>query len=297
MIRWGILYMLDSTWGHIRHDWLRFTSGNLFLSLALAVAGLWSGLYTSFTDQWTGLTTVKCLVYLKDGIEQDAAAGIINRVWKPGPDMKWTFISEGQDREENRVLLKRLAPGMALDKGGIGAAHIEISARLKSPEDLSRLQDRISRLSATRGVDFVVAPPMSGSGVGLSWMVGGMQTVGWIAIIMMFLIAVFVVSDRMRWVMRDRKTEADVIRYFGGTNNFYRIPILIEGLAGGILAGLIGFLLAWIGWNFSVGVLWSTYSVDLAIHGAPFKVFAWIAAGGPVGGITAFFLSGVMERW
>lgn len=289
--------MLGSTWGHIRRDWARFTVGSVVLGMVLAVAGLWSGLYTSFAGQWSDLTTVKCLFFLKDGVSRAEAYKIIDSVWKPGPDTKRTFVSRQQDIRQNKALLARLAPGLATDKDIVGAAYLQLMVRIKSPSDLSNLQNLISRMSSTQGIDFVVAPPLSGNGVGLTWVVGGMQTVGWVAIILMFLVAVFVVSARMRWIMRDRKAEADVIRYFGGTDNFYRIPVLIEGLLGGFLAGIAGFLLAWIGWDLSVGVLWSTYSIDLAIHGAPIDVFLWVAAGGPVGGVTAFFLSVVMDRW
>ena len=294
-MRHQLIYMLESAWGHIRRDWVRFLAGIMIPGLVLAVAGLWSGLYTSFADQWTDLTTVECLVYLKDDISREKAAELMDSVWKSGPDMKWTFISREKDIQENRVLLQKLAPGIATND--VGAAHLRIDARIKSPSDLSNLQDRISRLSSIRGVDFVIAPPLSGNGVGISWVVGGMQTVGWIAIILMFLVAVFVVSSRMRWIMRDKKIEVDVVRYFGGTDSFYRIPVLIEGLVGGTLAGLTGFLLAWLGWSFTVGIIWSTYSVDLAMHGVPITTFFWISLGGPVGGVMAFILSVVMERW
>ncbi len=297
MNRWHLLYIMETARQNILRNHARFIAANLVLGVAIAVAGIWSGVYFSFASQWENLNTVTCMAYLRKGLGHRDAKKIMDTTWKASLDSKWQFISPAQDRQENLALLGKLAPGTAAPKYISGTAYIKIHTRVRTPFDLRTLQDLINRLSSTPGVDFVVAPPLTGSGVGLTWVVGGMQAVGWVGIVLMFLVAVFLVAVGMRWSMRDNAVETEVIRYFGGTPAFYRAPVLIEGLTGGLIAGLVGFLLAWLGWELVTGVMWSTYSIDLGIRGAPIAVFAWIATGGPVGGLAAFFLARGKSGW
>lgn len=73
---------------------------------------------------------------------------------------------------------------------------------------------------------------------------------------MLFLVAVFIISNTIRITMFSRKLEISIMKAVGATNWFIRWPFMIEGMLLGIISGGI-----------SLGALWGLY--ELAV-----KVFA-----------------------
>lgn len=66
----------------------------------------------------------------------------------------------------------------------------------------------------------------------------------WIIIILLFM-ALFIISNTVRLAMFTRKLEINIMKFVGATDNFIRLPFLIEGMVLGAIAGIISFLLQW----------------------------------------------------
>ncbi len=66
------------------------------------------------------------------------------------------------------------------------------------------------------------------------------KTIGIIAFLVLFVIAIFVVSNMVRVVALARSEEITIMKYVGATNKYITIPFQIEGF----VAGLFGALLA-----------------------------------------------------
>jgi len=81
------------------------------------------------------------------------------------------------------------------------------------------------------------------------------QTTRWVNIItagafaVLFLIALFIISNMVRISVYARAAEINIMKYIGATNFYIRLPFIIEGA----LVGLISAICAW-------GITWLTYS-------------------------------------
>ena len=52
-------------------------------------------------------------------------------------------------------------------------------------------------------------------------------------------VSVVVIHNTIRLTVFARRREINIMKYVGATNGFIRMPFLVEGMAGGILSGLL----------------------------------------------------------
>lgn len=93
-------------------------------------------------------------------------------------------------------------------------------------------------------------------------------------VIMLFLVALFIISNTIRITMFSRKLEISIMKAVGATNWFIRWPFMIEGMILGTISGIV-----------SLGVLWGLYAVaekvfaqTLSLIGfslVPFSAYWW----------------------
>ena len=69
-------------------------------------------------------------------------------------------------------------------------------------------------------------------------------------VVMLFLVALFIISNTIRITMFSRKLEISIMKAVGATNWFIRWPFMIEGMILGTISGIV-----------SLGVLWGLYAV------------------------------------
>ena len=69
-------------------------------------------------------------------------------------------------------------------------------------------------------------------------------------VVMLYLVALFIISNTIRITMFSRKLEISIMKAVGATNWFIRWPFMIEGMILGTISGIV-----------SLGVLWGLYAV------------------------------------
>lgn len=69
-------------------------------------------------------------------------------------------------------------------------------------------------------------------------------------VVMLFLVALFIISNTIRITMFSRKLEINIMKAVGATNGFIRWPFFIEGVLIGVIASIV-----------SLGVLWGLYEL------------------------------------
>lgn len=62
---------------------------------------------------------------------------------------------------------------------------------------------------------------------------------------MLFLVALFIISNTIRITMFSRKLEINIMKAVGATNGFIRWPFMIEGVLLGLIASVISVFLLW----------------------------------------------------
>lgn len=103
--------------------------------------------------------------------------------------------------------------------------------------DLENLGSIIAQLEAIEGVEQVRAlTDMSSMFITVQRAV---NFCGWALVVMLGVVSVVVIHNTIRLTVFARRREINIMKYVGATNGFIRMPFFIEGMASGLLAGLL----------------------------------------------------------
>lgn len=102
---------------------------------------------------------------------------------------------------------------------------------------------------------------------------------------MLFLVALFIISNTIRITMFSRKLEINIMKAVGATNGFIRWPFFVEGILIGVISSFL-----------SLGVLWGLYELMLTsfadvIAGLGFSFVPFLPYALPI--LGAFLLIGI----
>ena len=139
-------------------------------------------------------------------------------------------------------------------------------------KDLSQFENTVSQLKQINKVDSVRENSDLASKLLSLRHAVSIVSVG--LVIMLFLVALFIISNTIRITMFSRKLEISIMKAVGATNWFIRWPFMIEGMILGTISGIV-----------SLGVLWGLYAVaekvfaqSLSLIGfslVPFSEYWW----------------------
>ena len=115
-------------------------------------------------------------------------------------------------------------------------------------KDLSQFENTVSQIKQINKVDSVRENSDLASKLLSLRHAVSIVSVG--LVIMLFLVALFIISNTIRITMFSRKLEISIMKAVGATNWFIRWPIMIEGMILGTISGIV-----------SLGVLWGLYAV------------------------------------
>ena len=61
----------------------------------------------------------------------------------------------------------------------------------------------------------------------------------WVLVLVLGIVSMVVINNTIRLTVFARRKEINIMKYVGATNGFIRLPFFVEGMASGLLAGLI----------------------------------------------------------
>lgn len=115
-------------------------------------------------------------------------------------------------------------------------------------KDLSQFENTVSQIKQINKVDSVRENSDLASKLLSLRHAVSIVSVG--LVIMLFLVALFIISNTIRITMFSRKLEISIMKAVGATNWFIRWPFMIGGMILGTISGIV-----------SLGVLWGLYAV------------------------------------
>ena len=115
-------------------------------------------------------------------------------------------------------------------------------------KDLSQFENTVSQIKQINKVDSVRENSDLASKLLSIRHAVSIVSVG--LVVMLFLVALFIISNTIRITMFSRKLEISIMKAVGATNWFIRWPFMIEGMILGTISGIV-----------SLGVLWGLYAV------------------------------------
>lgn len=160
-------------------------------------------------------------------------------------------------------------------------------------EDNSLLKQTYDKLTQIEGVAEVVAHFEIAEG--FQTVQNVLNIASLVIVTVLFVVSLFIISNTVKLAMYSRSEEIAIMKMVGATNNFIRLPFVVEGLALGILGGGLAFLAEWGLYNLVTGKLVSTVTESfisfVPFHSVAFEVFVvYMATGilvGAFGGVNA----------
>ena len=64
-------------------------------------------------------------------------------------------------------------------------------------------------------------------------------------IVVLLIVSLFIISNTVKLALYDRKEEIAIMRMVGATNNFIRLPFIVEGFLLGIIGAVVAFFIEW----------------------------------------------------
>lgn len=130
----------------------------------------------------------------------------------------------------------------------------------------------------------------------------GIRKGGFVVVIALGLIAVFLISNTVRVSIHARRREISIMRTIGATNWYIRWPFIIEGMIIGLIGSIIPIILTIVGYRYlyltNNGILISEMFALVDIYPTVFEVSMILALiGTVVGAIGSIFSVGKQLRW
>lgn len=128
------------------------------------------------------------------------------------------------------------------------------------------------------------------------------QNGGLILVSILWLLAIFLISNTIKITIYSRSEEIHIMRTLGATNHFIRFPFLIEGILIGLMGSILPILLTIFGYQYLYnalgGVLVSNLFILRPIYPMVFQVSGILAGLAVLVGLTGSFISVTRHlRW
>jgi len=128
------------------------------------------------------------------------------------------------------------------------------------------------------------------------------QNGGLILVSVLWLLAIFLISNTIKITIYSRSEEIHIMRTLGATNHFIRFPFLIEGILIGLMGSILPILLTIFGYQYLYnalgGVLVSNLFILRPIYPMVFQVSGILAGLAVLVGLTGSFISVTRHlRW
>lgn len=196
------------------------------------IAGLFSANVSSMVD-YMGEQN-QSVVYPAEGLSAEQAAAVDTAIRSISGISEVTYVSREEVLERYKVYMDEYADLWNDFEGDENPFRPNYQVVVSDPENLEAI---INQLRSIEGVDDVKALlDMSSMFVTVQRAV---NFCGWALVVMLGAVSIVVIHNTIRLTVFARRREINIMKYVGATNGFIRMPFFIEGMASGVLAGLL----------------------------------------------------------
>lgn len=130
-------------------------------------------------------------------------------------------------------------------------------------KDLSLLDETVDSIKSIRGVEKVLAQTEVAS-----ILAGVKKTVNYAGagiVLILIAVSVVIITNTIKLTVFSRRKEINIMKYVGATDNFIRMPFLVEGMLIGLIAAIFAFLI--LGFSYTYLLQWAgeNYGQYLAV--------------------------------
>lgn len=80
----------------------------------------------------------------------------------------------------------------------------------------------------------------------------GVEIIAVVIVAVLLVISIFIISNTIKLTVYSRRLEISIMKSVGATNNFVRLPFIVEGMILGIISGVIALGLVWAFYEFAI---------------------------------------------
>ena len=113
---------------------------------------------------------------------------------------------------------------------------------------------------------------------------------GMVILLALIIVSLVIISNTIRATIFTRRTEIGIMKQVGATNNFIRIPFLVEGMTLGLISAAVAFIIVWVGYETVIKLLnqgVSGFLSEMYKNIIPFSNICWMMA-------LCFLISGIL---
>ena len=239
--------MRSNSLKYLTHEGFRNLWVNRLMSLAsitvlmacLIIIGIGSMLYFNLTSVLDNVESQNVvLVYIEDGASELETSEVGVQI-KNMPNVDECVFVPKEDAFEKQI--QTMGGDSALFKG-FEESPLPDAYRV-TIKDLSLFEQTVNQL---KSLDHILNVRENSDLASKLVAVRKAVTIASVGIVtMLFLVALFIISNTIRITMFSRKLEINIMKAVGATNGFIRWPFMIEGVLLGLIASIISVFLLW----------------------------------------------------
>lgn len=217
-----------------RNRWMTFAAISA-VTVTLLLVGVFIVMMMNLNKIATNLEEDVEIKVLVDLAADEVALTALEEQLKSNP--KITDISFSSNEEELEIMIKGYGEEFALYKQGNPLRHV-FYVKAKNPEDTVKVAKEIEKYEHAFEVIYG-----EGKVEKLFNVLETGRNIGVVLIIALLFTAMFLISNTIRLTIVARGQEIEIMKLVGATNNFVRIPFLLEGIWLGILGALLPMII------------------------------------------------------
>lgn len=255
--------MTVSSFGYLVKDGTKNIWGNRLMSFAsvavLATCLLLVGFAMLVTININNMVSYveqqnEAVVFVKDDASDAQIQELKTKLEVNDNVAEIVFVSKAEAFERQKATLGDDA-GLFDNLGDTDFLPASFEIRIK---DLSRLSETIENISSYENVQKVNASLELGEALtSAKNLINGL---GGGIVVALIVVSTVIIANTIRASVFARRREINIMKYVGATDNFIRLPFIVEGLVLGFLAALIAYLIIW--FLYSNGISMITSSSD-----------------------------------
>ena len=239
------------------------------LMACLVIIGIGSMLYfnlTSLLDIVEAQNVV--LVYIEDGTSELDTSEIGIQI-KNMPNIDECVFVPKEDAFEKQI---EVMGGDSALFEGFTESPLPDAYRV-TIKDLSSFEETVKQLQSIKHIETVRENSDLASKLVSIRKAVSIASIGIVA--MLFLVALFIISNTIRITMFSRKLEINIMKAVGATKGFIRWPFMIEGVLLGLIASVISIFLLW-GIYELASYTFASVVAMLKLELVPFTDYFWL---------------------
>lgn len=293
-----IKFHLKMTYKNIvRHFGLTF-SASVAVSITLILISVFMLLTSnlnSFTKHTEQQVTIRASI---DTIVKDKQKQQLLHAIEQLNTVKHVTLSTGKEELENyKAEFQDDSTMFDMYEGKANPIRDTFLIEVKNGKDIQKTADKIENMKGIVSAEY--------GGDSTSGMISTFEKIregGMIFIIFLIVIAVFLISNKIKMSIYTRKQEIAIMRFVGASNWAIKFPMMLEGVFIGILGSLVPVLLTIFGYQYVYTILGGTFMSNMFVLQTVFPMTLEISGililiGVLVGLVGSFFSTTRYLHW